>query len=77
VDSRRIALCIGVGSQPSISGVYGARCIFDEIVLRVSTPDLYQSIPVYIETIIERIRFEFLEVFGSLVEFRTLKRKEQ
>jgi len=77
VDSRRIALCIGVGSQPSISGVYGARCIFDEIVLRVSTPDLYQSIPVYIETIIERIRFDFLEVFGSLVEFRTLKRKEQ
>ena len=77
MDSRRMALCIGVGSQPSISGVYGARCIFDEIVLRVSTPDLYQSIPVYIETLIERIRFEFLEVLGSLVEFRTLKRKEQ
>jgi hypothetical protein len=77
VDSRRIALCIGVGSQPSISAVYGARCIFDEIVLRVSTPDRYKLIPVYIETIIERIRFEFLEVFGSLVEYRTLKRKEQ
>jgi len=77
VDSRRIALCIGVGSQPSISGVYGARCIFDEIVLRVSTPDRYELVPVYIESLIERIRFEFLEVFGSLVEFRTLKRKEQ
>lgn len=77
MDSRRMALCIGVGSQPSISGVYGARCIFDEIVLRVSTPDLYQSIPVYIESVIERIRFEFLEVIGSFVEFRTLKRKVQ
>ena len=77
MDSRRMALCIGVGSQPSISGVYGARCIFDEIVLRVSTPDLYQSIPVYIESVIDRIRFEFLEVFGSLVEFRTLKGKVQ
>lgn len=77
MDSRRIALCIGVGSQPSISAVYGARCIFDEIVLLVSTPDLYQSIPVYIESLIERIRFEFPEVFGSLVEFRTLKRKVQ
>ena len=74
---RRMALCIGVGSQPSISGVYGARCIFDEISLFVSTPDRYKLIPFYIESRIERIRFDSLKVFGTFVELYTLKGKEQ